>query len=122
MDNVPKPVADARTMAVPTRSLRGVETAAKSESQDLGASRGAKNGVLELRRTCAVGRDCRPAVGPEVGTVGSGADHRLDREHHAWPHDVRLYGVVMVQHLQAGVKKRPDAVADELAHHRISAS
>ena len=49
MASVPKPVADARTMAVPTRWPRGAKTVVKSESQDLYATLRGEHRVLELR-------------------------------------------------------------------------
>jgi hypothetical protein len=51
----------------------------------------------------------------------SGIDHRFDCEHHAGLHETRLRGVIVVEHLQSGVKERTDAMPHELTHHRVPA-
>ena len=66
-------------------------------------------------------RRCVTAVQPSPSTFTAGlarVHHRLDRQHHALGQPRPAPRRPVVGHLRLLVQRRPDPVADELAHHR----
>ena len=92
----------------------------RRDREDLVAGRGHPDRVLELRRQRAVLGHRGPAVAQHLHLIAAGIDHRLDGEEHALAQHRPVVGPAVMQDRRRVVKHPPDAVAAEIAHHRIA--
>src|SRR3546814_3143020 len=91
-----------------------------ARGEDFAAVLGDPDAVLELGGERAVAGHRGPAVGEHLDRIFAGVDHRLDREEHAGFQFGAGAGAPGVDDLGRVVEHLPDAMAAEIAHHRIA--
>src|SRR5690606_37116644 len=90
--------------------------------EDEGAVVGDGDGVLGVGGVGAVGGAQRPAVGVDLVVAAAGGQHRLDGEGHAGPQRQPAAGTAPVGDGRVLVHAAADAVAAEVARHRVGAA
>ena len=76
--------------------------------------------MFELRRQRLVAGDGGPVVGEDFRLRAAKVDHRLDREEHPLFQHRALAGAAVMQDVRRGVEHPAQAVAAEIAHHRLA--
>src|SRR5690606_34176952 len=90
--------------------------------EDEGAVVGDGDGVLGVGGVGAVGGAQRPAVGVDLVVAAAGGQHRLDGEGHAGAQRQPAAGTAPVGDGRVLVHAAADAVAAEVARHRVGAA